>query len=310
MSRYGGDFRSSAGNLGYGGSPEPQRWDPERFARERAERTRGPPVVERERFVERDFYENRAGSHRRESSADAFHGSSRVPMRFEEKDRFTVEEKYGPPARRSRGGPARYYEEEIDSIESSPSRGQMVPFESRRRQSITAERGYGPPSRRAAPRPNFIRRQSSLETFDRKPMLRYGDQMREPPETIAIPMRSRRRSPPRFVERDFEEIRVAEPDHYGDEEFRGYRERERSTVRKRRTGSEVEYRETETFEIEEEEPEKEFPRKGKTKMPARLVNKRAIIDLGYPFEEEVRIAKNSVQLTLVLTTFRVKPLLS
>lgn len=33
----------------------------------------------------------------------------------------------------------------------------------------------------------------------------------------------------------------------------------------------------------------EFPKKGKTRMPARLVSKKAIIDLGYPFEEEVRI---------------------
>lgn len=31
----------------------------------------------------------------------------------------------------------------------------------------------------------------------------------------------------------------------------------------------------------------EFPKRGKTRMPARLVSKRAIIDLGYPFEEEV-----------------------
>jgi hypothetical protein len=31
----------------------------------------------------------------------------------------------------------------------------------------------------------------------------------------------------------------------------------------------------------------EFPKKGKTRIPARLVSKRAIIDLGYPFEEEV-----------------------
>jgi hypothetical protein len=34
----------------------------------------------------------------------------------------------------------------------------------------------------------------------------------------------------------------------------------------------------------------EFPKKGKTRMPARLVSKRAIIDLGYPFEEEVCIS--------------------
>lgn len=119
-------------------------------------------------------------------------------------------------------------------------------------------------------------------------MLRYEDRVREPPETIVIPAGGKRRmSPPRYVERDYEEeIRIAEPDYYGDEHFRGYRERERETVRRRKGGEEVEFKEEE-FEVELE-PEKPFPRRGKTKMPKRLVNKRAIIELGYPFEEEVR----------------------
>ena len=297
---------------GYNGGGE--RWDPERFTRERerAERSRGPPVIERDRFEEREFFEPRGGrgggGRRRESSADEFFydgGSARGGGRFEEKEKFAFEERFAPPARRPRRGPGRYYEEEIDPLEDSPDRGQMVPFESRRRPSIHAERGYGPPSRRGPARPTFIRRQSSLDTFDRKPMPRYGDRMREPPEVIAIPASSRRRrSPPRYVERDIEEVRVAEPDFYGDEEFRGYREREKSTVRRRRAGSEVEFKEKEIFrragsevefkekeifEIDEEEPEKEFPRRGKTKMPKRLVNKRAIIELGYPFEEEASL---------------------
>ena len=90
-----------------------------------------------------------------------------------------------------------------------------------------------------------------------------------------------RRSPPRY-ERDFEEIRIAEPDYYGDDEFRGYKEREIITDRRRRGHEDIEERES--LEIQEEAP---FPRKGKTKMPSRLVSKRAIVDLGYPFEEEV-----------------------
>jgi hypothetical protein len=32
-----------------------------------------------------------------------------------------------------------------------------------------------------------------------------------------------------------------------------------------------------------------FPKRGKTRMPARMVSKRAIIELGYPFEEEVSV---------------------
>jgi hypothetical protein len=30
----------------------------------------------------------------------------------------------------------------------------------------------------------------------------------------------------------------------------------------------------------------EYPKKGKTRIPAKLVSKRALIDLGYPFFEE------------------------
>lgn len=71
-----------------------------------------------------------------------------------------------------------------------------------------------------------------------------------------------------------------DPEYYGDEEFRGYREREISRVR--RNG-----REYEVEEEKEEVVESEFPKRGKTKMPMRLVNKQAIIQLGYSFEEEV-----------------------
>ena len=275
MSRYGGER--------YSGGPE--RWDPERFSRERerVERARGPPVIERERFEEYDRYEPRGGGgRRRESSADDSYyggrGGGRGGGRYEEKERFIFEERerFAPPSeRRPRGGPGRYYDEEADSFDGSPQSGQMVPFARER------------PARRAPPRPGMlIRRQSSLDTFDRKPAPRYGNRMTEPPEVIPIPVRERRMvSPPRYVERDYEEIKVSEPEYWPDEEFRGYRERERSTVRRRRAASEVEVKEK-VIEYEEVEPEKEFPRKGKTKMPSRLVNKRAIIELGYQYEEE------------------------
>ncbi|MCJ1387342.1 hypothetical protein MMC18_000185 [Xylographa bjoerkii] len=266
----------------YGGGGGGERWDRERF-----ERARGAPVVERERiFEERDRYAG-GGNRVRESSVDEIYvgggGGRRAPVRYEEKDRYIVEEKFARPSR-PRGGPGRYYDEEGEDLEGSPNRGgQMVPFE-RRRQSITER--FGPPAaRRGPPRPTFIRRQSSLDTFDRKPMPRYGDRMREPPEVIAIPSRPRRRSPPRFMERDYEEVRVAEPEYYPEEEFRGYKEREIITERRRRADSEVRERE-EVYEEKEETMESPFPKKGKTKMPMRLINKRAVIELGYPFEEE------------------------
>ena len=250
-----------------GGRREPERWDPERFHRERGGRQQ---VLERDIYEEHDRY---APSPRRPPRAfDDFDyppPPGRRGERAEEKDRFFAEERYGPPARRAPGQERYYEEDEIDSFEESP------------------ERGGRRLAKRAPPRPGLIRRQSSLDTFDRKPLPRYS---REPPEVIKMPAPGRRRrSPPRY-ERDFEEIRVAEPEYYGDENFRGYKEREIITDRRRRRPAEIE--EKETFEIEEEAP---FPRKGKTKMPGRLVNKRAIIELGYPFEEEVSIHVKAAQ---------------
>ena len=225
-------------------------------------------MIERDRVEEHERYVSPRAAPR-EAPLEEFHSPPpRFARGFEERDRFFEEERFGPPARRSAVRQQRYYEEDdIDSFEGSPGRGPEP----------LGRRGYE--ARHNPPRPGIIRRQSSLDTFDRKPLPRYP---REPPEIIALPAPGRRRrSPPRY-ERDFEEIRIAEPDYYGDEEFRGYKEREVSTVRRRRPEPEVEERES--FEVEEEEP---FPRKGKTRMPGRLVNKRAIIELGYPFEEEV-----------------------
>ena len=273
MSRYGGDPRYGAYDRGGG-----ERWDPERFERERLDRLRAPELVERDRYEERDFFQPRppragGGARVRERSAEGYYGRPGMD-RFAEKDVYYSEERFGPPARRPLGGPGRYYEEEFDSFNEVPSRGQMIPFDGRR--------DYGPPPRGAPPRPGLLRRQSSLDTFDRKPLPRYGAPMGPPPETIVMPAEGRRRpSQPRYVERDFEERNIFEEDYHG-----GYRERERSTVR-RRGNSDVEYRETDTYEVEEEEVEKPYPRKGKTRMPKRLVNERAIIELGYPFEKEV-----------------------
>ncbi|KAI4277493.1 MAG: hypothetical protein L6R38_005436, partial [Xanthoria sp. 2 TBL-2021] len=304
MSRYGRDPRHSSGDLAYGefndreGSSAGGRWDPERFTRERerAARARAPALVERDRYEEHDYYapprESRAslGGRCRESSADGFYpGESRresgrsAPFRFEERERddFIFKERpkesFGPPARRRESG--RYYDEEIDTFDGSAASGPISPFD-RRRQSVNKD--LGPLQRRAPPRPGMIRRQSSLDTFDRKPLPRYGDRFREPPETIVIPTSAKRRSPPSYPEREFEDPRAS----FGHEEFRGYREREISRVRRNRADSSAERVEHETFEIEEDEIEKPYPRKGKTKMPAKLANKRAIIELGYPFEQE------------------------
>jgi len=251
------------------------RWDAERFTREREERYmsggRGPPVRERER--ERD--------------------TERFERRVYEEDR------YGPPARR----PERRFEEEDDFYYKARGSGPLVEV-SRRREEVSPARP-----------PRLIRRQSSLDTFDRQPA-RKLHQM--PPSVVGIPVPPRRRhSPPRsprFVERDrerdvYEEIRIAEPEFYGDEEYREFRERDRGSrkMRSRSRGSRGSRGSESVVKeklVEERIVEKPYPRKGKTRMPKRLVHTRAIIDLGYPFVEEVR----DRPVILVLVTSRRAPL--
>lgn len=258
-SRYGGHAPPPpASHAGSGGG----RWDADRFARE----SRGPPVMERERFEERDRYYN-------DRYADRGPERSRPPERFDERVVFEERERYAPPRRPERF----YYEEDEVDYRRGPPAGAMVPYARREE----------PP-----PRPGLLRRQSSLDFYDRKPQRRYDqvDPGYRAPERIPVPIPPRRPTPPRYeppryAERDFEEIRIAEPDYYGDEEFRNYREREWSTSRRRHRSRSSSSSGTEKGEIIEEE--KPFPRKGKTRMPKRLVHTRAIIELGYPYEEEV-----------------------
>ncbi len=141
MSRYQGDPRYSAGDLAYRDAP-PQRWDTDRFARERE--YRGPPGGERPGY-------------------DEYRSPPRAAAPVYERERFYEEDRYGPRGQRTE---RRVFEEE-DYYRSDPraSRGAMVPFQPER------------PARPAPPvRPGqLIRRQSSLDTFDRRPARRYDD---------------------------------------------------------------------------------------------------------------------------------------
>jgi hypothetical protein len=95
-----------------------------------------------------------------------------------------------------------------------------------------------------------------------------------------------------YDERAYDDVRVQDPDRYGDDGFREYRERE--WVRKRRNSSPSPDRRTvkeeiyEKEEIREVKEEKPYPRRGKTRMPKRLVHTKVLYDLGYPYYEEVR----------------------
>lgn len=220
------------------------RWDAERFARERDERSsyRGPaPAAVRERSRPRPPFEEEFDRRRRDDE------------RFEE--RFVEEERVPGPSRRRRS--SRFVEE--DDFYASRGAGPLVHH----------RRDDSPPRP-----PRLIRRQSSLDTFDRQPARR----IEKAPPIVGV-----RQGPPGHRRRassvrrdDYEEIDIAEPEFYGDEEFRRWHERDmRRPVRE---------------EIVEEkiiEKERTYPRKGKTKMPKRLVHARAVQQLGYPYVEEV-----------------------
>ncbi|KAG6003052.1 hypothetical protein E4U54_000756 [Claviceps lovelessii] len=172
-------------------------------------------------------------------------------------------------------------------------------------------------------RPAFLRRQSSLDTFDRRPHRSVFDRREEyPPPArrddiyrddgyhvppyMPIPLPKARGLPPpgRREDRLYDDYRPSEPDYHPDDDFRHVPERvrEREIIRERdRRDRSRDSRATRTHTHRSSSGSStsrstssaggttvrsEYPKKGKTKIPARLVSKRALIDLGYPFIEE------------------------
>jgi hypothetical protein len=275
-------LRNPDPDLAYGDLP-PQRWDREKFERY----SRGGGYDERDfRFQERD----RLGGGRERRYLDLEVTERTGPRRFEEHERFVEEDRYGPTARRR----TEFLQE---PIQSEVPKTAITPY---RRKSIV-EREIDVPIQR--PRPTqLIRRQSSLDTFDRRPLPRYGDQYYIPPD-VPIPLTIRRpRSPPRerdrYREHEFEEIRYRDLEPQCFEEYEDIRiRRERSSGPQRRKSaaksirsasstSSSSFEEVET--VEKKKTKVEIGKRGKTRMPKRLAHRQAIIDLGLPFEEEVR----------------------
>lgn len=151
-------YRSSGGDLPYGGrgGGGGQRWDSDRFAAERDRARFGSG--DRERFEERDSSFLRAGpaGRARERSVDEIY-DRRGPRGFEEDriERRTYD--YEEP----RYAPERAY---------GRDRGQSIHIEKEREREVIDRE----PPRRGS-RPAFLRRQSSLDTFDRKPLVRYSE---------------------------------------------------------------------------------------------------------------------------------------
>ncbi|KGO77696.1 hypothetical protein PITC_071790 [Penicillium italicum] len=206
-------------------------------SRDRYDRySRGPPVAERPR-----------------------HAEERFEARLREEDR------YGPPAR----APGRFYED--DHLDRpSPVMSLVAPDRRRRRDDSPSFR-----------RPQLIRRQSSLDTFDRIPRrkmenLEARDRGPRAPHVPVVAPPRHHTSQGRYREREvYEDIRIAEPDYYGDEEFRDIRDRDMVDRRRRSSST-----------LRRHHEEKPYPRKGKTRVPRHLAHIHAIMDLGYPFKEE------------------------
>lgn len=225
----------------------------------------------------------------------------------------------------------RYFDDE-----PRPARREFAPEYERRGPPVMERERERDFYRRESPqrRPAFLRRQSSLDTFDRRPARNlyerreeyppparrediYREDYRAPPYTdIPLPKTKTKALPPprHYDDRYYEDIKVAEPDYYGDEDYRAMpervREREYIRSRDRRddrgspTRSAKTSRSTRTRTRRGSSPsstttsrsssssggttvKSEYPKKGKTRIPGRLASKRALIDLGYPFTEEV-----------------------
>ncbi|KAI9824083.1 MAG: hypothetical protein M1832_002151 [Thelocarpon impressellum] len=258
------DARRRSGSSVSGGG----RWDPERFHRERdrVERGGGRFVEERDRidrsgghfheereYHEEDFGSPAGGRDRFGRGGDRFGAS--VQVRRRERSADGPFNRFGG-ARRSSG----YYDDD-DSFDSSPS----------------ARYGRSGSRISSLSRDSRSGRTTLPHHFDRE--------VRR--ESITVPFRPaprpRRSPPPRRYEREYEEIRIAEPDYYGDEEFHGMRDIE--IDRRGSTTSRFAYRREDDFDegLQQEQP---FPRRGKTKMPRRIVHVDAITALGYPYVDE------------------------
>lgn len=235
------------------------RWDRDRFERVRA-KSRGAEVRDSYRFVEDDRY-NRRGSRVDidiDESYDRRGPRGRVDVRERDRYEYDVDD-YAPPRRRR--------PEFLDDDMVEVRERRLAPYAPR------YERDEDLPYRPA--RPAYVRRQSSLDTMDRRPRPRYGDR------DIEVDIQVR---PPRddYEERDFRSDDRRFEEDYRDVRIR--RDRERSTYRM----SSEKYREPE-FSPPREVRGSRFTKRGRTRMPKRLVQKRAVVELGLPYEEDVSI---------------------
>ncbi|KAI9779239.1 MAG: hypothetical protein M1839_007491 [Geoglossum umbratile] len=273
FARGGDPYRSSTGNLGVS-----ERWDSERFSREHVERQRtgrGREPVGRVR-------------------EPAAVGRQSLTTLEIDRERGRDRDRIGASRQRRQ---SLHFEDETSSYGGgSPPRsvatGHWAGSRSRR-QSLAYDRPYVPPPPppishdlplRSRPRPQ------SHASFTRRPYEYEEHSESRAPINVPIPLPRLRRSSPRrrreIEERDYEEIRVSEPDRYGDREYREIRERDRHVRRRSKSNTRYGRRSSSSSLDDFDERDQELPRGGRTRIPARLVSRRAVVELGYPYEEE------------------------
>ncbi|KAL7962208.1 hypothetical protein V8C34DRAFT_271097 [Trichoderma compactum] len=288
------------------------RWERDRLGGERDR------VHSRERLVEEDRLFMAGGRGPREQSADRF-------------DRLYGRTSYQDDLVRDR----RFYQDDARfGRRPEPPRGERIVLETER------DREY---HRDSSPRrPTMIRRQSSLDTYDRRPLPKFFDQREElppparredirreeyreeyrAPSYTPIPLPKTRGLPParRYDERFYEDIHVEhdrieegiprypterivereiirEKEKEKEKEKRSRSRDSRSTKKSHRGRSRASKSSTRSSSSSSSSSsggggttlksvKSEYPKKGKTRIPARLVSKRALIDIGYPFIEE------------------------
>ena len=316
MSRFGGP-RSSGDNLAYGEIP--QRWDRDRFERFG---TRGPPP---QRFEEDYHFTERDRPGRRDIAV-----ADRIDERgpggsYHERDRYVEEDRFTPGSARPRRRTDRELFGDVDPREIAEMA--LTPY---RRKSIGRQEDVEFDRRPAPPRPGLLRRQSSLDTFDRRPARYEKEEYRMPAYTpVPLPIRRhediyedgpRYRAPEDYREVEIQRERSVHRHRGGDARSEAPTRKTRSTraksVTTRRTSPSS--ASSESFEeIDKEESiraesiresiaeTKRGFKKGKTRMPKRLVRSEAIQDLGYPYDEEesfyvLRIALEKDQIDEVI----------
>lgn len=318
MSRWGGG-REDYGDI-------PQRWDRDRFERFGAPRAPPPPGPPRG-FHEDYHYQERDTPYRRDVAvADRI--DDRGPRgSFQERDRYWEEDRYASPPAAIPGRSRRRTDRELFGDVDPRELAGMALVPARRKSvsrpdidiDIDIDRHAAPP------RPGLLRRQSSLDTFDRRPQ-RYEREERDyriPPYTpVPLPIRRQEREYERAPYRDYEpedyrevEIQRERSVHRRgppkSEALRSVRSSRPKSVTTRRTSpssiSSESFEEIEKVESIHDSIAASVPRfkKGKTRMPKRLVMREAIQDLGYPYDEEedfyvLRIAMEKEQIDEVI----------